>query len=95
MTEHLESAVTQLTEVSSLLLARVETAAGSGLEEDVSQTRRTSGEASPVAQLSREDLARVGEPTAEEVDCWFVDEAVRDAEWLEEQEQGGSSYGTD
>ena len=95
MTEHLESAVTQLTEVSSLLLARVETAVGSGLEEGGSQTKRTSGEASPVAQLSREDLARVGEPTAEEVDRWFVDEAVHDAEWMEEQEQSSSSDGTD
>ena len=95
MTEHLESAVTQLTEVSSLLLARVETAAGSGLEEGTSQTRRTSGEASPVAFVSREDLARVGEPTAEEVNRWFVDEAVRDAEWCAEQEQSGSSDGMD
>ena len=95
MTEHLESAVTQLTEVSSMLLARVETAAESGLEEGGNQTRRTSGEASPVAQLSREDLARVGEPTAEEVDRWFVDEAVRDAEWEEEQERSSSSDGTD
>ena len=95
MSELLESAVTQLTEVSSLLLARVETAAGSGLEEGGSRTRRTSGEVSPVAQLSREDLARVGEPTAEEVDRWFVDEAVRDAEWMAEQEQGSSSDGTD
>ena len=93
MTEHLESAVTQLTEVSTMLLTRVETAAGSGLEEGGSQTRRTSGEVSPVAQLSREDLARVGEPTAEEVDRWFVDEAVRDAEWAEEQEQSSSSDG--
>ena len=48
-----------------------------------------------MAQLSREDLARVGEPTAEEVDRWFVDEAVRDAEWMEEQEQNSSSDGTD
>ena len=95
MTEHLESAVTQLTEVSSLLLARVETAAESGLEEGGSQTRRTSGEDSPVASVSREDLARVGEPTAEEVDRWFVDEAVRDAEWLAEQEQSSSSDGMD
>ena len=95
MTEHLESAVTQLTEVSSMLLARVETAAESGLEEGGSQTRRTSEEASPVAFVSREDLARVGEPTAEEVDRWFVDEAVRDAEWMAEQEQSSSSDGTD
>ena len=95
MTEHLESAVTQLTEVSDLLLRRVETAVESGLEMTGSPTRRTSGEVSPVAQLSREDLARVGELTAEEVDRWFVDEAVRDAEWLAEQEQSSSSDGMD
>ena len=93
MTEHLESAVTQLTEVSSMLLARVETTAESGLEEGGSRTRRTSGEVSPVAQVSHEDLVRVREPTAEEVDRWFVDEAVRDVEWAEEQEQSSSSNG--
>ena len=95
MSERLESAVTQLTEVSDLLLRRVETTEGSGLQEDGSLIRRTSGEVSPVAQLSHEDLARVGEPTAEEVDRWFVDEAVRDAEWAAEQEQSSSSDGTD
>ena len=93
MAELLETATTQLTEVSVMLQRRVEIATGSGLEETGNQTRRTSGEVSPVAQLSREDLARVGEPTAEEVDNWFVDEAVRDAEWLAEQEQGSSSDG--
>ena len=93
MSELLESAVTQLTEVSASLLRRVETAEGSGLQEGGSPIRRTSGEVSPVAQLSREDLARVGEPTAEEVDRWFVDEAVRDAEWSAEQEQSSSSDG--
>ena len=95
MTEHPESAVTQLTEVSDLLLRRVATAEGSGLQAVGSLTRRTSGEVSPVAQLSREDLARVGEPTSEEVDRWFVDEAVRNAEWVAEQEQDSSSDGTD
>ena len=95
MLELLESAVTQLTKVSTMLLQRVETAEGSGLQEGGSQTRRTSGEVSPVAQVSHEDLARVGEPTAEEVDRWFVDEAVRDAEWEEEQERSSSSDGTD
>ena len=94
MAELLETATTQLTEVSVLLQRRVEITAGSVLEEAGSPTRRTSGEASPVAQLSREDLARVGEPTAEEVDQWFVDEAVRDAEWEEEQERSSSSDGT-
>ena len=93
MSELLESAVTQPTEVSASLLRRVETAEGSGLREAGSLTRRISGEVSPVAQLSCEDLARVGEPTAEEVDRWFVDEAVRDAEWVEEQEQSSSSDG--
>ena len=48
-----------------------------------------------MAQVSREALARVGEPTAEEVDRWFVDEAVRDAEWCAEQEQSSSSDGMD
>ena len=88
-------ATTQLTEVSDMLLRRVETTVGSGLREDGSPIRRTSEEASPVAQVSREDLARVGEPTAEEVDRWFVDEVVRDAEWEAEQEQSSSSDGTD
>ena len=95
MAELLESAVTQLTEVSASLLTRVETAEGSGLQEGGRPIRRTSREVSPVAQLSREDLARVGEPTEEEVDRWFVDEAVRDAEWEVEQERSSSSDGTD
>ena len=95
MVELLETATTQLTEVSVMRQRRVETAAGSVLEEAGSPTRRTSEEASPVAQVSREDLARVGEPTAEEVDRWFVDEAVRDAEWEAEQEQSSSSDGMD
>ena len=95
MAELLETATTQLTEVSVMLQRRVETATGSVLEEAGSPTRRTSGEVSPVAQVSREDLARVGEPTAEEVDRWFVDEAVRDAEWEAEQDQSSSSDGTD
>ena len=95
MAELLETATTQLTEVSAMLQRRVEIAAGSVLEETGSPTRRTSGEASPVAQVSREDLARVGEPTAEEVDRWFVNEAVRDAEWYAEQEQSSSSDGMD
>ena len=84
MAELLELATTQLTEVSAMLQRRVETTAGLVLEEAGSPTRRTSGEVSPVAQLSREDLARVGEPTAEEVDRWFVDEAVADAvrKWI-------------
>ena len=95
MVEHLESATTQLTEVSDMLLRRVGITKGSGLQEDGNQIRRTSGEVSPVAQVSREDLARVGEPTAEEVDRWFVDEAVCNAEWEAEQEQSSSSDGTD
>ena len=61
MMEHLESAATQLTEVSDMLLRRVETAEGLGLQVAGSPTRRTSGEVSPVAQVSCEDLARVGE----------------------------------
>ena len=46
-----------------------------------------------MAQVSHEDLARVGEPTAEEVDHWFMDEVVRDPKWAEEQEQSSSSNG--
>ena len=95
MAELLETATTQLTEVSALLLRRVEIAKALGLQEAGSLTRRTSGEVSPVAQLSHEDLARVGEPSVEEVNRWFVDEAVRDAEWLAEQEQSSSSDGMD
>ena len=95
MAELLETATTQLTEVLVMLQRRVETAAGSVLEEVGSPTRRTSGEVSPVAQVSREDLARVGEPTSEEVDRWFVDEAVRDVEWMAEQEHSSSSDGMD
>ena len=78
-----------------MLLARVETGEGSGLQEGGSLIRRTSGEVSPVAQLSRDDLVRVGEPMAEEVDRWFVDEVVRDAEWENEQERSSSSDGMD
>ena len=48
-----------------------------------------------MTQVSHEDLVRVGEPLAEEVDCWFMDEAVRDAEWEEEQEWSSSSDGMD
>ena len=68
MLEMLESATVQLTEVLSMMLERVGTAGGSGLRETGSPIRRTSGEVSPVAQVSHEDSARVGEPTAEEVD---------------------------
>ena len=65
------------------------------MQEAGGPTRRTLEEASPVAQVSREDLARVGEPTAEEVDRWFIDKVVRDAEWAADQEQSSSSDGTD
>ena len=54
MVEHLESAATQLTKVSDMLLRRVETAEGLGLRVVGSPTRRTSGEVSPVVQVSRD-----------------------------------------
>ena len=62
MMEQLEAATTQLTEALAMLLQRVEIAEGSGLQEAGNPTRGTSGEVSPVAQVSCEDLARVGEP---------------------------------
>ena len=82
----LELATNQLTEVSALLLERVRIPEGLGTRRDggLLIRRTSSGEDSPVAQVSHEDLVWVGEPMAEEVDGWFVDKAVRDAEWVAE-----------
>ena len=81
-----------LTEVLDMLLGRVATEKGlaTRMAGGYMVKRISSEEDSPLAQVSHEDLAHIGEPTAEEVDWWFVDKAIRDAEWQAEQEEEGS-----
>ena len=57
-----------------------------------SPTRRTSREDSPPAEVSRERLAQVGEPSAQQVDNWMVAEAMRRAEEEAEDSGGVTDY---
>jgi hypothetical protein len=73
------------------LQLRVGIVAESGLEENGGGPVITSREATPPVLMTREQLALVGEPTAEQVSMFVADEVVWEMqreEWLKDGSRG-------
>ena len=90
----LEVAASLLTEASVALQQQVGIVGDSGVgaEPSTSAGRR---EDSPPVTMSREQLARVGEPSAEEVAMFVADEVVWEAQSVEWTKEGSGGDDTD
>ena len=90
----LETAASLLTEVSVVLQERAGIVGGLDVGEEPS-TSAVHREDSPPATMTREQLAMVGEPTAEEVSMFVADEVVWAAQREEWMKEGSGGEDTD
>ena len=90
----LEVAASLLTEVSVTLQARVGIV-GDSVVGDGPSTSAGHREDSPPVTMNREQLVRVGEPTAEQVSMWMADEVVWEAQREEWAKEGSGGEDTD